>query len=409
MVASVLLIHFFKGVFVKLFNIVCLSLSVATFSFGPLALQAQAGVGTCAEDINGDGDVNGLDLAMLIAKWGSCDTGGGPGGTEFSMIWSIDSNASASPSSGSSIQNSTGTSAKIYDKNGNAGLWSNSFRAENLYLLKGPSATTDKLRITMTLDFSKIQGKDYGINANCYLNGFSNGTDTPVLINTSYMHWYYGDSNYVANGICAGSNQTIPELDLFETGSSSTIAGGLPTVIQITTHAGTNGGSATGAFVGIGGSNYSLASQNISSPEDSYVAYPSNNTYLGMNIALPFTLTYVISSTQIQMTATQSSVTSVLTYTPSGGVKDWTKFKYFSAVLGVNNGYIAGTSNGMSVSTTYASTYQPFVASNMLFELSTDSGSTYANCIPLTTYTAGYFNTTSECAIEAKPLPTGTP
>jgi len=63
----------------------------------------------------------------------------------------------------------------------------------------------------------------------------------------------------------------------------------------------------------------------------------------------------------------------------------------------------------MSVSTTYASTYQPFVASNMLFELSTDSGSTYANCIPLTTYTAGYFNTTSECAIEAKPLPTGTP
>ena len=80
----------------KLFNIVCVSLSMATFSFGPLALQAQAGVGTCAEDINGDGDVNGLDLAMLIAKWGSCDTGGGSGGTAFSMIWSIDSNASAS-------------------------------------------------------------------------------------------------------------------------------------------------------------------------------------------------------------------------------------------------------------------------------------------------------------------------
>ena len=83
----------------KIFNIVCVSLSVATFSFGPLALQAQAAGGTCAEDINGDGDVNGLDLAMLIAKWGSCDTGGGSGGTAFSMIWSIDSNASASPSS----------------------------------------------------------------------------------------------------------------------------------------------------------------------------------------------------------------------------------------------------------------------------------------------------------------------
>ena len=392
----------------KLFNIVCMSLSVATFSFGPLALQAQAGSGTCAEDINGDGDVNGLDLVMLIAKWGSCDTGGGPGGTAFSMIWSIDSNPYATPSQGSSIQNSTGTSAKIYDKNNAPGYWPDSFRSENLYLLKGPSATTDKLRITMTLDFSKIQGKDYGINANCYLNGFSNGTDTPVLINTSYMHWYYGDSNGGPGSLCT-TNQTIPELDLFETGSSSTIAGGLPTVIQITTHAGSNDGSAAGAFVGIGGSNYAIASQGISSTQTSAVSYPSNNTYLGMNIALPFTLTYVISSTQIQMTATQSSVTSVLTYTPSGGVKDWTKFKYFSAVLGVNNGYIAGTSNGMNVSTTYASTYQPFVASNMLFELSTDSGSTYANCIPLTTYTAGYFNTTSECAIEAKPLPTGTP
>jgi hypothetical protein len=393
----------------KLFNIVCMSLSVATFSFGPLALQAQAGSGTCAEDINGDGDVNGLDLAMLIAKWGSCDTGGGSGGTAFSMIWSIDSNASATPSSGSSIQNSTGTSAKIYDKNGNSGSWPNSFRAENLYLLKGPSATTDKLRITMTLDFSKMQGKDGPVNANCYLNGFSNGTATPVLINTSYMHWYYGDSNYVPNGICAGSNQTIPELDLFETGSSSTIAGGLPTVIQITTHAGSNGGSAAGAFVGIGGSNYAIASQNITSSQTSSVSYPSGHTYLGMNIALPFTLKYVISSTQIQMTATQGSITSVLTYTPSGGVKDWTKYKYFSAVLGVNNSYWAGKSNGINVSTTHASTYQPFVASNILFELSTDSGSTYANCIPLTTYTAGYFNTTSECAIEAKPLPTGTP
>ena len=127
-----------------------------------------------------------------------------------------------------------------------------------------------------------------------------------------------------------------------------------------------------------------------------------------MNIALPFTLTYVISSAQIQMTATQGSVTSVLTYAPKGGVKDWTKYKYFSAILGVNSGYIAGQYNGMSRSTTYASTYQPFVASNMLFELSTD-GSTYANCIPLTTYTAGYYFTTSECGIEAKPLPTGTP
>jgi hypothetical protein len=383
---------------------------VATFSFGPLALQAQAGTVGCPEDINGDNEVDGLDLAMLIAKWGSCDTGGGPGGTAFSMIWSVDSNASATPSQGSSIQNSTGTSAKIYDKNGNSSLWNNSFRAENLYLLKGPSATSHKLRITMTLDFSKIQGKDYGINANCYLNGFGNDTDTPVLINSSYMHWYYGDSNYVANGICADTltNLTIPELDLFETGSSSTIAGGLPTVIQITTHAGSGDGKAAGAFVGIGGSNYAIASQNITSSQTSAVSYPSGNTYLGMNIALPFTLTYVISSTQIQMTATQGSVTSVLTYTPSGGVKDWTKYKYFSAVLGVNNGYIAGTSNGMSVSTTYASTYQPFVASNMLFELSTD-GSTYANCIPLTTYTAGYYFTTSECGIEAKPLPTGTP
>lgn len=390
----------------KLFNIVCLSLSVATCSFGPLALQAQAGTIGCPEDINGDGDVNGLDLSMLIAKWGSCSSP--PGGTAFSMIWSIDSNASATPSQGSSIQNSSGTSVKIYDKNNAPGYWPNSFRAENLYLLKGPSATTDKLRITMTLDFSKIQGKDYGINANCYLNGFSNGTDTPVLINTSYMHWYYGDSNGGPGSLCT-TNQTIPELDLFETGSSSAIAGGLPTVIQITTHAGSNDGGAAGAFVGIGGSNYAIASQNITSSQTSAVSYPSGNTYLGMNIALPFTLTYVISSTQIQMTATQGSVTSVLTYTPSGGVKDWTKYKYFSAVLGVNNGYIAGTSNGMSVSTTYASTYQPFVASNMLFELSTDSGSTYANCIPLTTYTAGYFNTTSECAIEAKPLPTGTP
>jgi hypothetical protein len=324
------------------------------------------------------------------------------------MIWSIDSNASATPSQGSSIQNSSGTSVKIYDKNNAPGYWPNSFRAENLYLLKGPSATTDKLRITMTLDFSKIQGKDYGINANCYLNGFSNGTDTPVLINTSYMHWYYGDSNGGPGSLCT-TNQTIPELDLFETGSSSAIAGGLPTVIQITTHAGSNDGGAAGAFVGIGGSNYAIASQNITSSQTSAVSYPSGNTYLGMNIALPFTLTYVISSTQIQMTATQGSVTSVLTYTPSGGVKDWTKYKYFSAVLGVNNGYIAGTSNGMSVSATYASTYQAFVASNILFELSTDSGSTYANCIPLTTYTAGYFNTASECAIEAMPLPTGTP
>ena len=390
----------------KLFNIVCMSLSVATCSFGPLALQAQAGTIGCPEDINGDGDVNGLDLSMLIAKWGSFSSP--PGGTAFSMIWSIDSNASATPSQGSSIQNSSGTSAKIYDKNNAPGYWPNSFRAENLYLLKGPSATTDKLRITMTLDFSKIQGKDYGINANCYLNGFSNGTDTPVLINTSYMHWYYGDSNGGPGSLCT-TNQTIPELDLFETGSSSAIAGGLPTVIQITTHAGSNDGGAAGAFVGIGGSNYAIASQGISSNQTSAVSYPSGNTYLGMNIALPFTLTYVISSTQIQMTATQGSVTSVLTYTPSGGVKDWTKYKYFSAVLGVNNGYIAGTSNGMIVSTTYASTYQAFIASNILFELSTDSGSTYANCIPLTTYTAGYFNTASECAIEAMPLPTGTP
>ena len=389
----------------KLFNIVCVSLSVATFSFGPLALQAQAGVGTCAEDINGDGDVNGLDLAMLIAKWGSCSSP--PGGTAFSMIWSIDSRSDATPSQGSSIQNSNGTSAKIYDKNGNVNVW-NDFRAENLYLLKGPSATADKLRITMTLDFSKIQGKDGPVNANCYLNGYGNGTDTPVLINTSYMHWYYGDSNYVGNGTCAGTDQTIPELDLFETGSSSTIAGGLPTVIQITTHAGSGDGQAAGAFVGIGGSTYAIASQNITSSQTSSVSYPSDNTYLGMNIALPFTLTYVISSTQIQMTATQGSVTSVLTYTPSGGVKDWTKYKYFSAILGVNSGYIAGQSNGMSRSTTYASTYQPFVASNMLFELSTN-GSPYANCIPLTTYTAGYFNTASECAIEAMPLPTGTP
>ena len=389
----------------KLFNIVCMSLSVATCSFGPLALQAQAGTIGCPEDINGDGDVNGLDLSMLIAKWGSCSSP--PGGTAFSMIWSIDSNASATPSQGSSIQNSSGTSAKIYDKNNAPGYWPNSFRAENLYLLKGPSATTDKLRITMTLDFSKIQGKDYGINANCYLNGFSNGTDTPVLINTSYMHWYYGDSNGGPGSLCT-TNQTIPELDLFETGSSSAIAGGLPTVIQITTHAGSNDGGAAGAFVGIGGSNYAIASQNITSSQTSSVSYPSGNTYLGMNIALPFTLTYVISSTQIQMTATQGSVTSVLTYAPNGDVKDWTKYKYFSAVLGVNNFYWAGQSNGINVSTTHASTYQPFVASNMLFELSTN-GSPYANCIPLTTYTAGYFNTTSECAIMAQPLPTGTP
>jgi len=382
-----------------------MSLSVATFSFGPLALQAQAGSGTCAEDINGDGDVNGLDLAMLIAKWGSCSSP--PGGTEFSMIWSIDSRSDATPSQGSSIQNSTGTSAKIYDKNGNSTYWNN-FRAENLYLLKGPSATTDKLRITMTLDFSKIQGKDGPVNANCYLNGYGNGTDTPVLINTSYMHWYYSDSNSGPGSYCT-TNQTIPELDLFETGSSSTIAGGLPTVIQITTHAGSNDGGATGAFVGIGGSNYAIASQGISSDQTSAVSYPSGNTYLGMNIALPFTLKYVISSTQIQMTATQGSVTSVLTYTPSGGVKDWTKYKYFSAVLGVNNSYIAGAKSGMNKSTTYASTYQPFVASNILFELSTDSGSTYANCIPLTTYTAGYYFDADECAIEAKPLPTGTP
>ena len=389
----------------KLFNVVCMSLSVATFSFGPLALHAQAGTVGCPEDINGDNEVDGLDLAMLIAKWGSCSSP--PGGTAFSMIWSIDSRSDATPSQGSSIQNSNGTSAKIYDKNGNVNVW-NDFRAENLYLLKGPSATADKLRITMTLDFSKIQGKDGPVNANCYLNGYGNGTDTPVLINTSYMHWYYGDSNYVGNGTCAGTDQTIPELDLFETGSSSTIAGGLPTVIQITTHAGSGDGQAAGAFVGIGGSTYAIASQNITSSQTSSVSYPSDNTYLGMNIALPFTLTYVISSTQIQMTATQGSVTSVLTYTPSGGVKDWTKYKYFSAILGVNSGYIAGQSNGMSRSTTYASTYQPFVASNILFELSTD-GSTYANCIPLTTYTAGYYFTTSECGIEAKPLPTGTP
>ena len=188
------------------------------------------------------------------------------------------------------------------------------------------------------------------------------------------------------------------------------VAGGLPTVMQITSHAGTNGGGQAGAFIGIGNtSSYSTQSQNITTSEPTLAVTGSGNTYLGMNITLPFTLTYVISSTQIQLTATQGSVTSVVNYTPSGGVKDFTKYKYFSAIIGVNDSYYGGEYNGLSPSTVRASTYQSWKASGIKFELSTDGGTTYSSCQSLTTYTSGYHYSSSECSIESQPLPVASP
>ncbi len=384
-------------------------LSITALSIGCVATALHAsGATTCAEDLNGDGRVDGADLALLLAKWGAC--GSGNGGTDTTAPnWSISSRSDALPSYGSSVQDSTGTTVKIYDKNNNSAYW-NDFAVNNLYLLKGPSATTDKLRITVTVDFSSIVGKDGPVNANFYLNGYGvDGSDTPNLINTTYGHWYYGDSNAGPGSACT-TNSTIPELDLFETGSSAVVAGGLPTVMQITSHAGTNGGGQAGAFIGIGNtSSYSTQSQNITTSEPTLAVTGSGNTYLGMNITLPFTLTYVISSTQIQLTATQGSVTSVVNYTPSGGVKDFTKYKYFSAIIGVNDSYYGGEYNGLSPSTVRASTYQSWKASGIKFELSTDGGTTYSSCQSLTTYTSGYHYSSSECSIESQPLPVASP
>jgi hypothetical protein len=385
------------------------SVSAAALFVGCVAMAVSAGDTACPEDIDGNGVINGVDLGRLLNKWGTC--GNGNGGTNTaSLNWAISSRSDAQPSDGSSVQDSTGATVKIYDKNNNSQYWQD-FAVNNLYLLKGPSTSTDKLRVTVTVDFSTIIGKDGPVNANLYLNGYGvDGSDTPALINSSYSHWYYGDSNAGPGSACT-TDSTIPELDLFETGSSAEVVGGLPSVIQITSHAGTNGGGQAGAFIGIGNnSTYSTQSQNITSSEPTLSVAGTGNTYLGMNITLPFTMTYVISSTQIQLTATQGSVTSVVNYTPAtGGVKDWTKYKYFSAVIGVNDGYIAGSYNGMAVSTVRASTFQFWKASGLLFELSTDGGATYSQCQQLDTYTSGYHYSTSDCPIESRPLTVATP
>lgn len=59
-----------------------------------LALSASAGAQTCRSDLNGDGQVNGADLGILLADWGFCPAtissvspaqGGTQGGTVISI------------------------------------------------------------------------------------------------------------------------------------------------------------------------------------------------------------------------------------------------------------------------------------------------------------------------------------
>ena len=42
-----------------------------TFGLSTSSVQGGAG-GTCASDINGDGRIDGADLAQLLADWGQC-------------------------------------------------------------------------------------------------------------------------------------------------------------------------------------------------------------------------------------------------------------------------------------------------------------------------------------------------
>jgi hypothetical protein len=363
---------------------------------------------TCAPDLNHDGVVDAADLGLLLLAWGKCSDGNG-GGVPAVLDWTISSRVDAEPSQGSSVQNPGGTAVRIWDKNDNSTYWSD-FAVNNLELLRGPTGSDDRLRIGITVDFSTMQGTDGPVNANFYINGHGvDGSDTPALVNETYSRWYYGDSNSGPGAACTNST-TIPELDLFETGSSSTIAGGLPTLMQITTHAGIGGGGQPGAFIGLGDTaDYSVESQNITTSEPTLVVEGTNATHLGMNLDLPFRLVYEISSTRITLTATQGKVVSVVRYDPPEGVRDWTSYRWFSAVIGVNNSYYAGQYNGISVSTDHAAEYQSWLASEITFELSTDGGLTYQPCSSLETYSSGYHYEASECPVESRALPTTLP
>ena len=112
-------------------------------------MAVSAGDTACPEDVDGNGVVDGADLGRLLFKWGTC--GNGNGGTNTaSLNWAISSRSDAQPSNGSSVQDSTGATVKIYDKNNNSQYWQD-FAVNNLYLLKGPSTSTDKLRVTVTV------------------------------------------------------------------------------------------------------------------------------------------------------------------------------------------------------------------------------------------------------------------
>jgi hypothetical protein len=56
----------------KFISIICIIVSASVFTFSPLAQHAHAQAG-CAGDTNGDGIVNGVDLAQVLADWGACD------------------------------------------------------------------------------------------------------------------------------------------------------------------------------------------------------------------------------------------------------------------------------------------------------------------------------------------------
>jgi hypothetical protein len=37
-----------------------------------IAAAVPAGAQTCRSDLNGDGQVNGADLGIMLSKWGAC-------------------------------------------------------------------------------------------------------------------------------------------------------------------------------------------------------------------------------------------------------------------------------------------------------------------------------------------------
>ena len=333
----------------------------------------------CPADVDGDNAVDVIDLLEVISQWGDC----GEANDGNDLVWTITSHSNLQPNQGTSVQIDDGTGVQIHDKNG--GQWDN-FSFYNLNLLTGPTSSTDILRVSMTVDFSEMQGKDGAVNPNFYLTGYYGGSATPLNTSSSLGHWYYADA-YDApvgeNGTswCADSAVHVAELDLFECGSSATISGGLPTVMQITPHP-PGGGTGSGNYVGIGNtSDYSVASQGICGPIDGTLSIEgTSNTYLGMDISQPFSLVYEISSTQIKLSASQGSTTSNVTYTPSTSnwsASDWTKFQYFAPNLGVNNSYFGGQDNCLTPSTEYGSEYGSWLATGILFEVSTDGGTTH--------------------------------